>query len=350
MSERAACEQALGIVVLTWNRCAEVLRTLARLSALALDVPIVVVDNGSTDDTATAIAREFPAVTVVRLPRNFGAAGRNAGVEALDRPYIAFCDDDTWWTPGALEHAVAVLDAHPRLAAVTARVRVEPSGVDDPTSTRMRSSPFPNVLGVPGTELFGLLAGACVMRRAAYREAGGFERRFVIGGEEGLLAIDLKTLGWHMAYLPDAVVCHAPSLVRNPTARRRLQSRNRMWCACLRRTWRAALRTAREELGAAVRNGNGLATAASTLAGMGWVLRERRVAPQTVQDALAELDAFVTDMEAQERSVAALGPTRFRSSSLQAATSAARPVEGLRDSTRPGRPESPPAGWAAPES
>ena len=76
-------ERRVTMVVLTHNRREEVCRSVARLVALPDACPVLVVDNGSTDDTAEAIARRFPEVEVVRLPDNRGAAGRkdlNAGI------------------------------------------------------------------------------------------------------------------------------------------------------------------------------------------------------------------------------------------------------------------------------
>ena len=92
----AAGDARVGAVVLTHNRAAEVLRTVERLAALPECPKIVVVDNASVDDTAQRLRAAFPDITCVRLARNVGAAGRNAGVRACDRPYIALCDDDTW--------------------------------------------------------------------------------------------------------------------------------------------------------------------------------------------------------------------------------------------------------------
>src|SRR5690349_11401737 len=112
------------IVVLTFNRRAEVLRTLTMLTALHPGTAIVVVDNGSTDGTADAIARHFPHVTLVRLRANLGAAGRNHGVAAASTPYVAFCDDDTWWAAGSVAQAVEILRTHAELAVVCARILI----------------------------------------------------------------------------------------------------------------------------------------------------------------------------------------------------------------------------------
>jgi GT2 family glycosyltransferase len=337
-AERAAStasEHRFAIVVLTWNRRDEVLRTLGHLRALALAVPIVVVDNGSRDGTADAIAARYQEVTLVRLARNVGAAARNAGVEAADRPYVAFCDDDTWWRPGALQRAADILDLHPRLAAVTGRVLVGEDDREDPTCAHMAGSPFPNVLGVPGAEIFGFLAGACMMRREAYRAAGGFERRFLIGGEEALLAIDLMALGWHMAYVPDVAVCHHPSRIRDPAARRRLLLRNKLWCAWLRRPWRDAVRKSLEELRAGPRGLGRAGALAAALAGLPWVLPARRVAPAHVQEALAILDTFVARVE---QAGTVTGGADVAPARLPASAAPMWPAEGLDSSTPPRLP------------
>jgi len=59
-----------------------------------------------------AVLHDAPDVERVRCDENRGAAGRNAGVARVHTPYVAFCDDDTWWAAGALAHACDLLDEH----------------------------------------------------------------------------------------------------------------------------------------------------------------------------------------------------------------------------------------------
>src|ERR1051325_5684400 len=99
-----AADARVSIVVLTYNRVAEVVQTLRRLSSLPERPSIIVVDNGSTYDTAVLLTRDFPTVRRVRLRKNIGAAARNIGVRLAQTPYVALCDDDTWWCPGSLNH------------------------------------------------------------------------------------------------------------------------------------------------------------------------------------------------------------------------------------------------------
>jgi len=297
--------ERVSVVVLTYNRCNELLRTLSQLARIDADVPIVVVDNASTDGSAQAVAQHYPHARLVRLPRNAGAAGRNAGAQSCTTPYVAFCDDDTWWLPESIACAAAVLDAHPTLAAVTARVLVGEHRREDPTNARMAASPLPNTLGVRGAELLGLLGGASMVRRDAFLAAGGYHPRLFLGGEEGLLATDLMTAGWHMAYIPDAVVCHHPSQARDGNGRRRLMLRNALWCAWLRRPLRSACAETRRWWSESRRDAALVRNAADALRGLPWVLRERRVVPDDVERTLRTIAAFYADDVARDRRVQA---------------------------------------------
>lgn len=289
----------VSVVVLTHNRAAEVLRCLRHLQALPEQPPIIVVDNGSHDDTAQQVRQRFPAVTLVASQHNLGAAGRNLGVARVTTPYVAFCDDDTWWAPGALQRAVDALDAHPRLAAVGARVLVGPEQREDPTCACMARSPLPRG-ELPGPALIGFMAGAAVMRVAAFVEAGGYEPRLFIGGEERLLGLDLATRGWRMAYLKDVVTHHHPSPVRDAPQRRSLLARNDVWIACLRLSWPGVAARWR----GALRDAPGLAAklrlAGAILAGLPWVLSHRRPVSAAIEAQLAAVLAQGSPRQATE--------------------------------------------------
>src|SRR5207248_4427108 len=206
----------VAVVMITWNRRAEVLRSLANFTVLPERPRILVVDNGSTDGTAEAVAAQFPQVEILEAGKNLGAAGRTLGARRVNAPYVAFADDDTWWAPGGLCHAADLLDALPRLAVLTGRVLVGPEEREDPTCEVLARSPLPREPGMPGPPLLGFLAGASVVRRSAFLEAGGFQPRLFIGGEEELLAADLVARGWWLCYVPDLVVHHYPSTQRDP--------------------------------------------------------------------------------------------------------------------------------------
>ncbi|MEV0895707.1 glycosyltransferase [Actinoplanes sp. NPDC049802] len=288
----------MSAVVITWQRRAEALACVSRLRELPERPHIVLVDNGSTDGTADAVRERHPDVEVVALGENLGAVGRNIGVRRTRTPYVAFCDDDTWWSPGSLSRAADVLDAHPRLALVNARIMVEPAGSEDPIVAELRNSPVPAPDWMPGPALGSFLAGASVVRRDAFEAAGGFSERLWLGGEEELLATDLIAAGWELCYLEDLIVHHRASAVRDSAHRRRVGLRNTLWFTWLRRPFAPAVRRTLFLARTVPRDRTSLLGALDALRGAAWLLAERRPRPAAVEARLSRLD------EAQRRSTA----------------------------------------------
>ena len=286
-------EQRVTIIVITHDRREELARTLKRLAALPNGPWVIVVDNGSGDGTAEFVRREHPEMTLIAADRNLGAVGRNLAVRLVRTPYIAFCDDDTWWEPGALTRAADLLDAHEKLAAITGRILVEPEGCDDPIVAELRDSPIPIPSGVrlPGPALGSILAGASVLRASAFRQAGGFNPRLWLGGEEELLAMDLAAHGWWLCYVPEVLVHHEPSARRESRVRRRDGIRNALWTTWLRRPLASALRRTAWLAGSIPRDKTSAEAILHALRGLPWVLKERRVVPGMVEENLRLLEA-----------------------------------------------------------
>jgi GT2 family glycosyltransferase len=301
----------IGVVVITHNRCEELLRTVDRLTTLDERPPIVVVDNASQDDSCCRVARAYPQVKTLPQPRNLGAAARTIGVRNLDTPYVALCDDDTWWETGCLRRAADLLDQYPRVGVLNARVLVGPQADEDPTCLSMAESPISAEGDLPGKPLLGFLAGAVIVRRSAFLECGGFESRLFLGGEEQLLAVDLAIRGWQICYVPELVVHHFPSHLRDACDRRRHELRNALWFAWLRRPARAALRRSITLIRAAPRRvalqGIGLA-----LAGLPWVWRNRRVVSPTIEDGLCRLEAWQASHEKHHQQEFHVLPSRHQ--------------------------------------
>ena len=289
----------VGVVMITYNRREEALRSVGRLLALPERPRVVVVDNGSSDGTATALRAAHPAAEVIASATNLGAVGRNLGVRRLDTPYVAFCDDDTWWEPGSLRTAADVLDTAPDVAVLTARILVEPGGREDPIVPELRDSPVPGRPGLPGPALGSFLAGASVVRRSAFLQCGGFSSRLWLGGEEELLAVDLATAGWELCYLSALTVHHQASTLRDPSRRRRDGLRNTLWFTWLRRPLRPALRRTVHLARTVPRDRTSVAAFGDALLGTPWVLASRRRVPPRVEARLASLDQAQRDSRAR---------------------------------------------------
>jgi GT2 family glycosyltransferase len=278
--------ERVSIVLLTFN-CAH--RLPAVLDHLVvLDVPVIAVDNASSDDTVAVLSR-YPEIGIVRLERNIGAAARNVGLERAATPYVAFCDDDGWYEPDGLAIAADALDMYPALALVSARILVGDEQRLDPICAVMADSPLRDEQGIPGAVLLGFMAGACVVRVSAYRDVGGYDPVYFIAGEEQTLAMKLAGLGWQLRYLPDVVVQHRPSRANAPRLRP-YELRNTLWTCWLYRSPGNAVRASLAALLQRPKNRAWLRGVAMALAGWGWVRRNRRPLPRKLDQALRRLD------------------------------------------------------------
>jgi GT2 family glycosyltransferase len=272
------------VVIATRDRRETLVRTLGRLEALPERPPVVVVDNGSADGTAEAVADLYPRVELVRLARDAGAAARNAGVERAHTPLVAFCDDDSWWAPGALARAEEAMKASPRAGLLAARVLVGPEGRLDPTCLAMERSPL------PGGAILGFVACGAVVRREAFLSAGGFDARYGFGGEEAPLAVRLASDGWELRYAPDVVAHHHPAPSASRDGRDARALRNDLWTAWRVRAAPSALAVSARLLRAAGWRRSTLSGVVGAVSGAGWALRGRRPAPPAVEASLRLLE------------------------------------------------------------
>jgi GT2 family glycosyltransferase len=222
------------VVIATRDRVDELARTLEHLRSLS--VPVIVVDNGSSDDTVPRLRRDFPWVRVLALSRNVGASARNQGVRAARTPYVAFSDDDSWWAADALTGAEELFRRHPRLGLVAARIVIEPEGRLDPVCAEMASSALGCDDDLPGPRVLGFVCCGSIVRRAAFLQVGGFNPVLFFPGEERLFSWDMAAAGWACCYVEELVAHHWPSTARGPSAaRRRAELRNDLLTTWLRR-------------------------------------------------------------------------------------------------------------------
>ena len=134
---------------------------------------VVVVDDGSTDDTFE-VAAAYTAVRCLRQPNGGMSAARNAGLGAARGGYIVFLDADDRLLPGALQAGAATLDAHPEAALVVGRHRrIAADGAPLPVTPRPRVERDHYIslvhrcwIAMPATVMY---------RRAALEAAGAFD-------------------------------------------------------------------------------------------------------------------------------------------------------------------------------
>jgi GT2 family glycosyltransferase len=280
---RSTPPSEVTVVVASRNRRDDLLVTLPRHEA-----PVVLVDNGSTDDTVDLVRATYPEVTVIALEHNVGAHARTVGTARAGTPFVAFADDDSWWAPGDLARAVKIMRDHPRLAVLNARILVGPEDRLDPVCTEMARSTLPGD-DLPGPALLGFVACAALVRTEAFEQVGGFDRVVRFPGEEERLALDLATAGWTMAYVDEVTIHHHPSPRRDAPARRQAGIwRSRLLTALLR----LPVRDVAGLLARAVRSGRpGLTGLARALPDVPAAVRGRRPIPPRVRADLRLLES-----------------------------------------------------------
>lgn len=122
MDSRVRSAASVCVVIPTFNRRDSLQRTLHSLAVQTLAVDrfeVIVVDDGSTDDTAQVANMAFPFALHVVYQPNLGAAqARNTGAQHTRAPYLVFVDDDIVLEPDCLEAYLDSLAAHPRSVVV----------------------------------------------------------------------------------------------------------------------------------------------------------------------------------------------------------------------------------------
>ena len=105
----------VSIVIPTYNRSSLLPRSLdSVLAQSGFDFELIVVDDGSTDNTRELIENYPHDIVYLHQPNKGPAAARNRGIMAANNPLIAFLDSDDWFAPDKLEVQLAAMEDQPR--------------------------------------------------------------------------------------------------------------------------------------------------------------------------------------------------------------------------------------------
>jgi glycosyltransferase involved in cell wall biosynthesis len=110
----------IDVVIPTYNAARYIGRAIASVRAQTLPVAgIVVVDDGSADDTGSIVKRSGSDIVLIEQANRGPAAARNTGIGASRGDYVAFLDADDEWFPITLERLSAAVQRYPEAALVT---------------------------------------------------------------------------------------------------------------------------------------------------------------------------------------------------------------------------------------
>lgn len=237
------------VIIVNWNGRNWLEQCLPTLSIQSYDdFEVVVIDNGSTDDSVAWLAANWPEVLVLPQKQNLGfAAANNIGIQATDSPLVVLLNNDTLANPGWLENLVTAV-SDPDIGMVASRIvkwdqpeLLDSAGIEVDLAgiAWNRGWGQPVSYALSPSDVFGPSAAAGLYRRQMLDEIGLFDEEFFAYYEDVDLAWRAQRAGWRCHYEPKACVRHwhsATGLI-NPNYKNFLLGRNKVWTILKNYAW-----------------------------------------------------------------------------------------------------------------
>lgn len=221
--------ETVSIVIVTHNSMPpleDCLRSL-RAGVNGTRLEIVAVDNRSSDESSAMVREYFPDATIIQTGANLGF-GRacNLAAERATGDYLLFLNPDLQIDKNAIEGLLEVCRSDDKVGTAVGRMRF-PDGSFQATCRRLpqfdnmvfsRGSIFSRLLHTNGqytlpdfdsvTPVPAAAGTMMMIRRALFREIGGFDKRFFMFMEDVDLCLRLGMLGYHNYFVPTAGAVH----------------------------------------------------------------------------------------------------------------------------------------------
>lgn len=223
----------LSVIVVSWNTCALLRRSLQSLFAdiSGIEAEVFVVDNASRDGSAVMVAGEFPQARLIANSDNYGfAKANNQAMKEAKGRYVLLLNPDTEVQPGAIKHLIKFLDEHKEAGIVA------PQLLNSDGSIQRSCRAFPTFAGMffeligmskmfPNNKTFGHYKmldfdhetlcqvdqpeGACLLlRREVIEQVGMLDEGYFMLFEEVDWCYRIKQAGWQIWFDPQAKVVH----------------------------------------------------------------------------------------------------------------------------------------------
>lgn len=223
-SRTNAAQPTIATVIVNWNGCATTLACVETLVQAGQDAAtIIVVDNGSQDDSVAVLRAHFAALTVVEAGENLGfARGNNLGIQAAlahgAPDYLFLLNNDAFVNAETLPQLAAALARWPQAGAAVPKIYL-PDGqhlwyagghIDWKMGAGVHHAHGVLDEGLGDREgITGFATGcALLVRRTILDDAGLFDERYFFMGEDVDLSIRLAHAAQPLVYVPAATVVH----------------------------------------------------------------------------------------------------------------------------------------------
>lgn len=212
-----------SVIIPNWNGVRFLKVCLESLSKQSYrDFEVIIVDNGSTDESISYIKKEFPRFKVIALEGNFGfARAVNVGIKKAGGDFIALLNNDTETDKNWLKYILKATQNHPKAAFFASKMldykrrdiidscgdamtwcgRSYNIGEGNNDSTNYREEKY----------IFGACAGAAAYRKEFFDRIGHFDEDFFAYLEDIDLDFRAQLMGMKCLFVPDAIVYHIGS-------------------------------------------------------------------------------------------------------------------------------------------
>ena len=224
----------LSIIIVSYNTIKDILPCIKSVyeSGFTVSLEIIVVDNGSSDNSLEAITEHFPDVQIIESGYNAGyAGGNNIGYKYSKGRNILFLNPDTIINKAALDHMVCLADSSSECGALGPKVlnrdgSLQKSCYLSPALSRSISSvlfldylPFwESITGIKTNYTLDeqahemevdCVSGCCLLvKRKALEDAGAFDESYWMYGEEAELCERIREKGYKIIFTPAASIVH----------------------------------------------------------------------------------------------------------------------------------------------
>ncbi len=209
-----------AVIIVNWNG--------ARYLRVCLDslrrqthpnFEVIVVDNGSTDDSVALVRSEYPRVRLLELGENYGfIVACNRGTKLTQAEILVMLNNDTEAEPGWLEALCQALEENPMAGSAASKMLLfDRRDTLHNAGDTLGPGLMPQNRGVwevdhgqydAKTAVFGACGGAAAYRRTMWEQMGGFDERLFMYLEDVDLAWRAREAGWTCVFAPHARVYH----------------------------------------------------------------------------------------------------------------------------------------------
>ncbi len=252
----------VSAVVINFNGGSKLLRNIGALAEQSIKLhEIIIVDNGSTDDSLSKAKQSHPNVRLLRLEENRGLpAARNAGLASARTRYVVLLDNDIYLRADCTE---CLLRAHQAERATVTCPRIILLPVGNLVQTDGAENHFLGVMSLRNAHMSTVAAaeerveinsaiGACyLLERQAVLDAGGFDELYFFYLEDLEFSLRLRSMGHRFVFESRAVALHDRGLGTAglsfrgtgdyPPRRAYLTMRNRLLSMFIHYQWRTLI-------------------------------------------------------------------------------------------------------------